>query len=412
MACPYVRNVYFCSMNYLLKELLRHKWRTIAGISGYVIATLFILLIISVTTSSQKDSVGILKGTGTHFIVYVPSNTSCCVSCEKETSDGSLVAEGVNTLMLNSDLLVSIRNIDGVRDASPYLLYKLQDQKLNSEISLGGIDTSSIATKNNVCAKTNLIAGRFMSADTNEVVAEESFAMAHKLSVGDTLKTYGGKLVIAGIINSGIKPGKADLYAPIENVRSILKNRMQCISPGFDMNIVLVEVSDARIQPRVMKEIKERMNYLSVSSYNCYQPASAVMDQMDKASALLSVMIFIFLLIFSAKTQITSLMERFREVGILKSLGWSNSRLGIQIVSVSVIQAFIGACTGIILGLILVRVLEFYQIKLFDIMEFRVQYLKLALLIGLALAGGMIAAVFPVIKLYRSRAGEMINNFM
>ena len=59
-------------MNYLLKELFRHKWRTVAGISGYIIATLFILLVMSVTRTNERDSIGILKGTGTHFIVYLP----------------------------------------------------------------------------------------------------------------------------------------------------------------------------------------------------------------------------------------------------------------------------------------------------------------------------------------------------
>ena len=220
-------------MNYIIKELRRHLWRTIAGITGYIIATLFILLVISVTITNEKNSIGILKGTGTHFIVYIPSNTSCCKSCDTESSNGSLIAEGVYTLMLNSDLLASIKEIDGIRDAAPYLLYRIYDEKLKCEVSLGGIDTNSIATKNNVCAVTNLISGKYLSSDPGEIVAEESFAMAHHLSVGDTLRTYGGKLVLAGIVNSGIKPGKADLYAPIANVRTILKDKMKCISDGF-----------------------------------------------------------------------------------------------------------------------------------------------------------------------------------
>ena len=98
-------------MNYLIKELLRHKWRTLAGISGYFIATLFILLVLSVTSTNERDSFGILKGTGTHFIVYIPSSKSCCVSCDSESSDGSLIAEGVYTLMLNSDLLLPSRKL-------------------------------------------------------------------------------------------------------------------------------------------------------------------------------------------------------------------------------------------------------------------------------------------------------------
>jgi putative ABC transport system permease protein len=399
-------------MNYVIKELRRHLWRTIAGISGYIIASLFILLILSVTRTNEKDSFRILKGTGTHFIVYIPSNISCCVSCDSESSNGSLFAEGVFTIMLNSDLITSIKEIPGVKDAAPYLLYKIYDEKYKSEVSLGGIDTSSIATKNNVCAKTNIIAGKFLSDNPDEIVAEESFAVAHKLSIGDTLKTYGGKLILAGIINSGIKPGKADLYAPIENVRRILKDKMKCISSGFDMNIVLVEVADARIQNRVINQLKGKMNYLSVSSYNCYQPASEVIGIMEGTSTLLSILIFIFLIIFSVKTQLTSLMERFREIGILKSLGWSNSKLSRHILIISLVQSLIGASLGVLLGYLIIFLMNGYQIRLFNLMEFHFQYSSIPLLIFLSLTGGLIAGIFPIIKLYRTKAGDMINNYM
>jgi putative ABC transport system permease protein len=399
-------------MNYLFRELFRHKWRTIAGISGYFIATLFILLVLSVTRANENDSFGILKGTGTHFIVYIPSNQSCCISCDSQSSDGSLIAEGVYTLMLNSDVIATIRDIPGVRDAAPYLLYRIYDQKLKTEIALGGIDTGSIATRTNVCAVTNLIAGKYISGAPDEVVAEESFAKAHSLSVGDTMNTYGSKFVVAGIVNSGIRPGKADLYAPIENVRTILKDRLNCISSGFDMNIVLVEVTDARLQPRVINQIKEQMNYLSVSSYNCYQPATQVMAIMSGTSTILTILIFVFLVIFSAKTQLTSLMERYREVGILKSLGWSNERLGNQILMISLVQSIIGVSLGLLLGFVLIYFLNIYNVRLFENMTFHFQAGSIPILMLLPLAGGLTAGIFPIIKLYRSRAGDMINNYL
>jgi putative ABC transport system permease protein len=399
-------------MNYLIKELRRHKWRTVAGISGYVIATLFILLLLSVTRSNEKDAIGILKGTGTHFIVYIPSNTSCCRSCDSESSDGSLFAEGVFTMMLNSDLINSIKEIEGVRDAAPYLLYRIFDEHFQSEVSIGGIDTSSIATKNNVCAATSLVEGKYLSGRSDEIVAEESFARAHRLSVGDTLKTYGSKLKLAGIVNSGIKPGKADLYATIGNVRTILKDRLKCISTGFDMNIVLVEVTDARIQNRVIRQLKEKMNYLAVSSYNCYQPASEVMNIVEGTSTILTLLIFLFLIIFSAKTQLTSLMERFREVGILKSLGWSNFRLSRQILLISLFQSLAGAALGVISGFVLIGILNNYGVKLFSTMEFHFQSSAMPVLVLLPLAGGLIAGIFPIIKLYCTKAGDMINNYL
>lgn len=399
-------------MKYLVKELHRHAARTIASISGYTISTVFIMLVLSVTMTNEKNSIGILKGTGTHFIAYIPSNSSCCVNCDNENSKGALVSEGVNTIMLTSDLIDSIKKIHGVRDAAPYLLYKLHESKYDSDISLGGIDMNSIATTNNVCAKTNLIAGKFLSDRPDELVAEESFATAHNLSVGDTLKAYGGKFLIAGIINSGIKPGKADVYAPIGKVRKILKEDLKCISPGFDMNIILVEVSDSRIQNQVISELKSRMKDLSISSYNCYLPASQVMTIIEKASTLLTILIFIFLLIFSAKTQLTSLMERSREIGILKSLGWSNTRLTNQIILLSVLQALIGVIIGILIGLLIVFLMSSNQIRIFNLMEFNFRVGIIPILIALSLTGGLIASILPVIKLYHTKAGDMINNYM
>ena len=399
-------------MNYLVKELLSHRWRTITGITGYAIAVLFILLVMSVNLTSERDSVGILKTTGTHFIVYVPSSSSCCSPSDRNASEGSLTAEGGYTMMLNSDLIYSVSEIPGVKDAAPYLLYKIFDSNYKCNISLGGIDTGSVATRNNVCAATNLIAGRYLSGNRYEVVAEESFAMAHKLSVGDTLKTYGGRLVVGGIVNSGIKPGKADLYAPIEHVRTILRDSLKCISTGFDMNIIVVEVADARMQNRVIRQLKEEMNYLSVSSYNCYEPASEVMAVMEGTSSALSIVIFLFLIIFSAKTQITSLMERIREIGILKSLGWSDSRLSRQILSISLIQSFLGASIGIIIGLGIIYFLNHYQIRIFSSLVLYFQTDKLPSLFLLSLAGGLMASIFPIIKLHRTKAGDMINNYI
>jgi len=339
-------------MKYLLKDLYRHKWRTIAGISGYLLASLFIMLVLSMNYSVQNDSVGILKSTGTHFIVYFPSSSSCCAPGSSDSADGSLIAEGGYTMMLNSDVIQTVKETHGVKDAAPYLLYKLFDRNLGKGIALGGIDTASMATRTNVCSADNIISGSFLKGRSGEIVAEESFAMAHKLKLGDTLYTYGSRLVIGGIVNSGIKPGKADLYAPISQVRDILKDSLNCISEGFDMNIVLVEVADSRIQKKVISSIKDKLSFLAVSSYNCYQPASDVMGIMEGTGSIMSAVIFIFLILFSAKTQLTNLIERYRELGILKSLGWKDSTLSFNILVSSVLQALTGSVLGILLGLL------------------------------------------------------------
>jgi ABC-type lipoprotein release transport system permease subunit len=396
-------------MKYVFKELLRHFWRTLSSISGYAIASVFILIILCINGSNKRDSFGVLQSTGTHCIVYIPTNASCCTNNQ---ANGSVYAEGVKTMMLDHDLMRTIKNMGGIKDVAPCLLYKMFHDSFKSDLSLGGIDTNSIATKTNVCARADLITGRFLSGDPNELVAEQSFAVAHNLSPGDTLNVFGGRMVLAGIVNSGIRPVKADFYAPIDVVRSILKDKLKCNAPSFDMNIILVEVADARLQDNVIEHIKNSMYKFSVSSYNCYKPANKVISIIDKSSAGLTILIFIFLIIFSAKTQLTALMERFREIGILKSLGWSDLELSSQIILGSFIQSIIGVTAGLLLGIGVIYLLNDSGIKLFNYVEFRFQYQSIPILYSLSLIGAFIASLFPIIRISRTKAGDIIKNYL
>lgn len=396
-------------MRYVVKELLRHRWRTIFSITGYAVASVFILVLLCITGSNKKDSFGILQNTGTHFIVYIPSTTACCTS---STANSGVIAEGVRTMMMDSSIIRSIENVEGVKDAAPCLLFRMHDEGFKGDITLSGIDTTSIATASSSCSRTNLVSGKFLSANPSELVAEQSFAAAHSLSVGDTLHVFGGKMTIAGIVNSGIKPVKADFYAPITFVRSILKDNLRCNSPYFDMNIVLVEVEDARMQNDVMAKIKNMMYKFAVSSYNCYEPASKAMSVIGKSSLGITVMIFVFLVIFSAKTQLTALMERFREIGILKSLGWSDLRLGMNVIGISLIQALTGVTTGILIGIAVIVILRNNGSTIFGAAGFAFSYAGIPLLYILALAGALIAAVFPLVKIYYTRPGDIIKNNM
>ena len=393
-------------MRYVLKELRRHRWRTFFSLAGYAVASVFILVILSITASNKKDSFGILQNTGTHFIVYIPSGEATCTS---GSINSGVFAEGVRTMMMDSSIIRSIENVKGVKDAAPCLLFKMYDASFRTDISISGIDTTSIASVSSTCSRTNLIAGKFLSANPHELVAEQSFAAVHNLSPGDTLNVFGDRMVIAGIVNSGIKPVKADFYAPIKHVRTILKDNLNCNSPYFDMNIVMVEVTDARLQDEVMATISNMMYKFTVSSYNCYDPASKVMALIDKSSIGLTVMIFLFLVIFSAKTQLNALVGRFREIGILKSIGWSDKKLSINILISSLLLAVTGVSFGMILGFIFIKVLNEGTL-LFGPIHFSVKYSIILLLYCLAFLGAITASIFPVTKIYRTRAGDIIKS--
>lgn len=420
-------------MKYVFKELRRHLWRTVFSIIGYLMATLFIVLIIAVTRNNKRDTDNILRGTGTHFTIYVPSgmpynnvpfDNDCCAEpefCsdlneqgknELNYREGSLYADGVYTKLLSRNFLNQVRQVKGVKDASPYLLYNKYEEYFESNVSIGGIDPGSIATQNNVCAPNDIIEGRFLPADTSEVVAEEAFAKAFNLHPGDTIFYCSKMLKLVGIINSGVKPGKADLYTTFDYLKFILKDQLKLNMSGFDLNIILVEVEDSRYQEDVMKAVKVQNQYASLSSYNCYKPSANVMSIIGKASSIMYGIVFLFLIIFAAKTQTTTLMERLREIGILKSMGWSNIKLGGQIVAGSLIQALIGSFLGCLLSLITLSLLNYFHIQLADNTNLSIQYPQLIIICSLAVTGAFLASLFPIIKIWRLSAGDIMRSYL
>jgi len=423
-------------MKYIFKELNRHRWRTILSIAGYLIATLFILLIIAVTENNEKDSIQILKGTGTHFIMYVPSGSPsnsipfqnvCCIDPadsalfenNKETDGngkseqtGSLYADGVYTKLLSRNFLNQIKQVEGVKEVAPYLLYKMFVDQFDSEITIGGINTENMATFTNVTAPAYITDGKFLSTGKDEILAEESFAQAFNLNTGDLIEINGNKLNLIGIVNSGVRPGKADLYSTFTNLKSILKDDLSFNMSGYDMNVILVEVEDSRVQNEVIEKVKLQNQYASVSTYNCFKPAASVMAIMDKASAILYGLIFIFLIIFAAKTQTTSLVERMREIGILKSLGWSNNRLGGQIIGGSVIQAFAGSVLGSLLAMFILFIFKSNDLILIGTSNISVKLYQIILVILFSLSGGVIASLFPIFRIYSLKAGQIMRNYV
>jgi hypothetical protein len=52
------------------------------------------------------------------------------------------------------------------------------------------------------------------------------------------------------------------------------------------------------------------------------------------------------------------------------------------------------------------------QISLFNLLEFNFRIRIIPVLIALSLTGGLIAGIFPIIKLYRTKAGDMINKYI
>ena len=64
----------------------------------------------------------------------------------------------------------------------------------------------------------------------------------------------------------------------------------------------------------------------------------------------ISIVVIVITILFVIKSQLSSVIERTREIGILKAIGWSNTDVTNQIVLESLIQGISGGFFGCIVG--------------------------------------------------------------
>jgi putative ABC transport system permease protein len=399
---------------YAMKEIKRRKLRSLANILGYVIAVAFLIIIITLAQGYNLVATGALRGIGTHFVAYIPASVVC--PCQLE--EVGPFFKDVYTPTFNSSLVETIKRLPGVEDAAPYLMFKLDN------LTIGGIEVNSFATETNTVAPDEVVKGRYLEADDlNGVMLDEVFADLMKLDVGDKLTAFGSTFMIVGIVNPSLhsKPaGIAQMYAPISVVQEIARSYGDLYGFGVkDINIVLVEVSakgDAEylnlVQQTVLDTIESYAGQKgAVVGYQCGTSARKVVSITEDGAWATSIVLLVCVTLFSLKSQFGSVVERTKDIGILKAVGWTDSDITKQIFFESLLQGLVGGIVGIGCGYLIT-----FLIPLFGLIS--AQNLVLAVspsivIVGFiaSLSGGIFAGIFPAWRAAKLQPAEALRHF-
>ncbi len=386
-------------MKCALRELTRRKSRTAAAIIGYTLAVAVMVVLVSVLFFTRDTAGQVLSTTGTHFIAFNPllqCSDGHCFENTKDPKREGFTATGVKTKMMNRAFIADIRKQSAVKDASAFLSFRFQDVRDGHQFTLGGFEPRSKAVATTCCAENDIVEGRFLTTeDKNMVMLEQAYALTKKYHAGDKITIAGVSLPIIGIINPGIRPAKTDVYMHFDDAEKLISRRT-IVPLKNEMNIVLVEVKSATMQKEAMNQVKSVIPDLVISSYACWKPAAAVMG-MNKNSVLLLVgLLCLATAAIALRSQWASVIERRREIGIMKAIGWTNRIVVEQILTESMLQAIIGGVAGCVVALIILLIIP-VQVLLGASQQMAVTLSPLVFASGLALAlaGGLIAGIIP-----------------
>lgn len=397
------------------RELTRRRGRTLANILGYMLAVAVMVVLVSLLLFSRDAAGRVLSSTGTHFIAFNPL-TSCgtkkghCFENAKDPLREGFVATGVKTKLMNRAFVADVKKLPAVKDASAFLLFRFQDAGDGHQFTVGGFEPQSAAVNTTCCAESDIVEGRFLTTqDNNAVMVEQAYAVTSKIHAGDSITIAGLRFPVVGVVNPGVRPAKADVYMHFSDAMRVI-NRRTVVPLKDDMNILLVEVKSSKLQKQAMAQIRKVIPDLVVSSYGCWKPAAVVMGMTENSVWVLAGLLGLSTIALALRSQWASVIERRHDIGILKAIGWTNRIVVRQMLAESLLQALLGGVIGCVLALAILLLVPI-QALLGSETPMRVALSPLVFLIGLALAlaGGIIAGIFPALSAARQTPADALR---
>ncbi|MBU4198471.1 MAG: FtsX-like permease family protein [Verrucomicrobia bacterium] len=433
---------------YIFREISRRKARTSVAIAGYALAVAMCSLLLAIFYASKESGDNVLANTGTHFIAFVPARVSdAATSVFHDDTISCFLNGGIITRTMSCDVLDSVKTIPSIADASPFLMFRVKSlvpvnavitNKIDSEqdlaslcepcrraylksvepmilasrvgpslpatsnysLTVGGFDPANkVAVGTTCCAETDVISGRFLRpGDKGMILVEEAYARAMGLKSGDSIKIAGRAFKVAGIVNPGIRPAKADVYLPYEEAEDMARACMTQSPPTRIMNAILVQVRHSLRQEEAIRAVRKLIPDIVVSSYACYRPAAKVIGINEKTAWILVAVLQLGAILFAVKSQTASLVERRRDIGILKVLGWTNGAIAGLIFTEAAFQAFVGSLIGCVGAILLLLLLPKDLIGILNLNSIPViAYVMIGIVCCLSMLGGIMAGIFPVL---------------
>ncbi len=401
-------------VQYAIKEIRRRKLRSLTNIFGYAIAVAFLVSIVTLSQGYNNVAAGDLRGIGTHFAVYIPASKKCPCSF----GEVGPFFKDVYTPTFNTSVLDTIRGLSGVADAGPCLMFRLEN------LTIMGVDFDSWATQTTVVAPEEVVSGNFGNMeDLNGVLVDVVFADVSNLDVGEKVNVFDRNLTIVGVVDPGLhsKPaGLANIYAPLRLVQDIARYYGDLYGFGVrDINLVSVEISStgndeyiSTVEQAVLSALESYAGQTgALVGYQCGYAARKVVNITEDSAWIISIVILISVTLFSIKSQFGSVVERTRDIGILKAVGWTDFDITKQVCLESLLQGVIGGTIGTLLGYFVALLIPQFGLVSTQNLVLAVSPWLVVLGLIISVGGGTVAGVVSSWHAARLQPAEALRRF-
>ncbi len=363
--------------NLVLSNMLHRPARTAVSIFGIGIGVMLIVFTVGLANGSLRERAAREANVGAEIMFR---------------ASGSMGLSGSDVMRLPIAMRDEIGKVEGVKTVVPIAQNTVAASDTNTGSRLvDGVNYDEYAE----IAGLTVIEGRRFDDDKDEIMADTAWLPQRKLKVGDSLKIYERDFTIVGTYEPG---AGARLKIPLKKMQAQLGAEGKASSflikaaDGFAPETVAENLHNKFPDNQIIltKELEE-LYMQSVPALNIF--LNVVIGVAGAVSALIILL-----------TMYTTVTERTRQIGVLKSLGMSNP----GIASVIVQEAMLISLGGVIFGVLMTVALKFALAK-WTTLNVQIEPYIILIIIVVGLISSILGALYPALRAARLDAVEALS---
>jgi putative ABC transport system permease protein len=350
----------------ILANLLHRPVRSLISIVAIAVEVTLILVIVGLSLGMLNDAKNRTVGIGADLMVQPP---------------GSSFLSGISGAPVPEKVGEVIQKLPHVQVVAPVVTNLSTTGALEV---IYGIDFDSY---NRLGTPFKFLAGGPFTGP-NQMIVDDYFAAGSHVKVGQTLRVLNHDVQVAGIVEHGKGARK---FLPIQTLQEWTGSQGKA-------SIFYVKLDDPKNVSVVQDEIHNTpgmQQYVvrSMAEYLSLMTAGNLPGLSQFITVVIGVAVVIgFIVIFQA--MYTAVMERTREIGILKSLGASK----LYIINVILRETALLAVVGITVGVVASFVVKHALRLRFTTLPIEINPDWIGYAIVIALIGAVLGAIYPAFK--------------
>jgi len=380
-------------LSLVVKNPFRNKTRSSLAIVGIAIGIMVIVALGMITGGLESSTQSTLKAGAAEITVSQAGSTGM-------ESSGSI----------NQTYATDILSLSGVKSTAGILRASNTTTATTSSNSTqggfgGGLSITGVdSDKLSLMSIDSVNGTAFTNDSTDQVIIGKTEAQSLNKTVGDTINLYGQNFTITGTFETGNFMTDNGIVMPLSTLQNLTSNQNK-------VSDVLVKVTDNANVTTVSNTITNAYpNQLSTStaadSANRINQGLGFISTASWAISLLAIFIGAVGVI---NTMVMTVYERTREIGVLKAVGWKNSRILGMILGESIVLTLIAFVVGTVIAVTGVEVLLTLVPSVGNAITPSFSIYIFLRAFGIALLVGVIGGLYPAYRASRLSPTEALR---